>query len=75
MIAVNLSALQFRRGGIENTVAEALETSGLDPSMLELELTESILIGDTENVALMKAFGLFNSGNICGADTLSGRVP
>ena len=50
VIAVNLSALQFRRGGIENTVAEALETSGLDPSMLELELTESILIGDTENV-------------------------
>ena len=50
LVAVNLSALQFKRGDIEASVAGALESSGLDPSMLELELTESILIGDTENV-------------------------
>ncbi|WP_153108813.1 putative bifunctional diguanylate cyclase/phosphodiesterase [Propionivibrio limicola] len=49
-VAVNLSALQFKRGNIEYSVARALEESGLDPAMLELELTESILIRDTENV-------------------------
>jgi len=50
LVAVNMSALQFKRGDIEASVAGALESSGLDPPMLELELTESILIGDTENV-------------------------
>ncbi len=50
LVAVNLSALQFKRGDIEASVASALELAGLEPAMLELELTESILIGDTENV-------------------------
>ena len=50
VVAVNLSALQFKRGDIERSVTLALEESGLDPGRLELELTESILIGDTENV-------------------------
>jgi len=50
LVAVNLSALQFKRGDIEKTVASALQASGLEPGMLELELTESILIADTENV-------------------------
>ena len=49
-VAVNLSALQFKRGDIEKSVAAAIEASGIEPHMLELELTESILIGDTENV-------------------------
>ena len=50
LVAVNMSALQFKRGDIEASVAAALESSELEPAMLELELTESILIGDTENV-------------------------
>jgi diguanylate cyclase (GGDEF)-like protein/PAS domain S-box-containing protein len=50
LVAVNLSALQFKRGDIEQSVARALMESGLEPTMLELELTESILISDTENV-------------------------
>jgi len=50
VVAVNLSAVQFRRGDLEKTVAEALEESLLDPALLELELTESILIQDTESV-------------------------
>jgi EAL domain-containing protein (putative c-di-GMP-specific phosphodiesterase class I) len=50
VVAVNLSALQFKRGNIEQSVTSALEESGLDPGRLELELTESILIRDTENV-------------------------
>ncbi len=49
-IAVNLSAMQFKRGDVERTVIDALKDSGLAPSLLELELTESILINDTEHV-------------------------
>lgn len=49
-IAVNVSAVQFRRGDIENSVAQALAASGLAAEFLELELTESILIQDVENV-------------------------
>ncbi|MDE2432534.1 MAG: EAL domain-containing protein [Burkholderiales bacterium] len=49
-VAVNLSALQFRRGNLEEVVAQALKQSGLSPSLLELELTESVLISDTESV-------------------------
>ena len=49
-VAVNLSAVQFKRGDVEQSVIAALEESGIDPSLLELELTESILITDTENV-------------------------
>ena len=50
VIAVNLSAVQFRRGEIEQSVIRALEESGLNPALLELELTESILINDTEHI-------------------------
>jgi diguanylate cyclase (GGDEF)-like protein/PAS domain S-box-containing protein len=50
VVAVNLSAVQFRRGGLLKGVSQALRESGLPPSCLELELTESILIKDTENV-------------------------
>ncbi|BCO28957.1 hypothetical protein MIZ03_3867 [Rhodoferax lithotrophicus] len=50
VVAVNLSALQFKRGDIEQSVRLALDESGLAPELLELELTESILIGDTERV-------------------------
>jgi len=50
IVAVNLSAAQFQRGDLEKTVSAALAESGLDPARLELELTESILIRDSENV-------------------------
>ncbi len=49
-IAVNLSAAQFGRGDVELTVRRALDASGLDAGWLELELTESILIQNVENV-------------------------
>ena len=62
LVAVNLSALQFKRGDIERSVIDALEAAGLEPQMLELELTESILISDTENVLAtvkrLKAMGV-----------------
>ena len=47
-IAVNLSPVQFRRGNLEGLIAQALEHSGLDPTCLELEVTESTLVQDTE---------------------------
>ncbi|MBI2745618.1 MAG: EAL domain-containing protein [Burkholderiales bacterium] len=50
IMAVNLSAVQFRRGEVQQTIAQALQTTGFDPHLLELELTESVLIGDTETV-------------------------
>ncbi|GJI90793.1 putative bifunctional diguanylate cyclase/phosphodiesterase [Duganella hordei] len=49
-VAVNLSALQFRHGDIVATVAAALRRSGLAPAQLELELTESILLHDSDSV-------------------------
>ena len=49
-IAVNLSAVQFRQGLVERDVTAALEHSGLDPSQLELELTESILLQSDDSV-------------------------
>ncbi len=50
VVAVNLSAVQFKRGDLEQSVVSALRESGIDPSMLELELTESILINNTEGI-------------------------
>jgi diguanylate cyclase (GGDEF)-like protein len=50
LMAVNLSAVQFRRGDVERTVVDALEASGLNPQHLELELTESTLIHESESV-------------------------
>lgn len=47
-IAVNLSAAQFSDPGLEAAVAAALEQSGLAAGRLELEITESLLLRDTE---------------------------
>ncbi len=45
-VAVNLSAAQFRKGRIYESVAAALASSGLPASRLELEITESLLLAD-----------------------------
>ena len=49
-VAVNVSAKQFVRPGFCKTVAAALEVSGLPPARLELEITESVFVGDLEEV-------------------------
>lgn len=49
-VAVNVSALQFRQGLLEQQVSEALRLSGCDPHLLELELTESTLMVQPEEV-------------------------
>ena len=45
-VAVNISAAQLSGSGIAETVLSALATTGLAPGRLELEVTESIFIGD-----------------------------
>jgi diguanylate cyclase (GGDEF)-like protein len=49
-VAVNLSPAQFRECDIAETVAQVLKETKLAPSRLELEITESLLINDTEEV-------------------------
>jgi diguanylate cyclase (GGDEF)-like protein len=49
-IAVNLSPVQFHHGDIVSVVEKALRTSGLDPQRLELEVTESVWIQNTDCV-------------------------
>ncbi|HSA61700.1 MAG TPA: EAL domain-containing protein [Nitrospiraceae bacterium] len=49
-MAVNLSARQFQQQNIVEMVEQALEESGLEPALLELELTESIFIRNIEPV-------------------------
>ncbi len=62
VLAVNLSMVQFRRGNIEEVVDAALKTHGLKPGCLELELTESELIQDSEKfietLQALKALGI-----------------
>ena len=53
LISVNLSAVQLHRGDLEQTVRRALERSGLMPGLLELELTESMLLHDSEASILL----------------------
>jgi len=48
VVAINLSAVQFSQGHLEQTILSALHESGIDPQLLELELTESVLIQDGE---------------------------
>jgi diguanylate cyclase (GGDEF)-like protein len=50
IVAVNLSPAQFRDGDIAETVAEVLKETKLPPARLELEITENLLINDTEEV-------------------------
>lgn len=50
VIAVNLSAVQFRTPGLVRTVLAALTDSGLEPRWLELEITESVMMDDAERV-------------------------
>jgi diguanylate cyclase (GGDEF)-like protein len=47
-VAVNLSPAQFGSGAINDVVEAALKDSGLVPHRLELEITESLLLGDNE---------------------------
>ena len=47
-VSVNLSPVQFNTRGLLDMVKSALEESGLHPSRLELEITETVLLSNTE---------------------------
>ena len=49
-MAVNLSAAQFTRGNLVEQVSQALADSGLPAGRLELEITESLLMNNSEQV-------------------------
>ncbi len=57
VVSVNVSALQFQQGDFVERVANTVRDAGLDPELLELELTESILIRDV-NEALARLHAL-----------------
>lgn len=57
VVSVNVSALQFQQADFVERVAQAIHSAGLAPSLLELELTESILIKDA-NEALARLHAL-----------------
>jgi diguanylate cyclase (GGDEF)-like protein len=62
MVAVNVSSLQFRRIDFVEVVERILRETQFDPARLELELTESVLLGnvDTAEIAMLrlKALGV-----------------
>jgi diguanylate cyclase (GGDEF)-like protein len=47
-VAVNVSSVQFRKSGLANAVMQALAVSGLQPARLEVEITESIFLENSE---------------------------
>jgi len=61
-VSVNLSARQFQQAGLAERVRAVLHESGLCPSTLELEITESTVMRDTEEAAgvlrSLKALGV-----------------
>jgi diguanylate cyclase (GGDEF)-like protein len=53
-VAVNLSAVQFRKCNLLDAVRRALTDSGLPPARLEVEVTESVLLEkDTDHIELL----------------------
>ncbi|MEO5363450.1 MAG: EAL domain-containing protein [Magnetococcus sp. DMHC-8] len=60
-VAVNISSREFQMTGLVKRIVNALEESGLPPERLEIEITESMVIGNMEKaIGIMK--GLRNFG-------------
>jgi diguanylate cyclase (GGDEF)-like protein len=61
-VAVNLSPAQFVAGSVSDIVAAALKEAGLAAHRLELEITETLLLGNSETIMaelqLLKAMGV-----------------
>jgi diguanylate cyclase (GGDEF)-like protein/PAS domain S-box-containing protein len=61
-MAVNLSVRQLQHPGLVDDVADALSESGLEPTSLTLEITESVLMSDAEQTIVklgeLKALGV-----------------
>ncbi|MES2152341.1 MAG: EAL domain-containing protein [Pseudomonadota bacterium] len=61
-VAVNVSPRQFRETDLASQIRDALERHGLDPSLLEVEITESTLMDDVDQalatLVSLKALGI-----------------
>jgi|GEM_PF-896644 len=61
-VSVNLSPVQFKSGNIANTVFSALAAARLPPHLLELEITETILLQNSETTIntlhQLRSFGI-----------------
>jgi EAL domain-containing protein (putative c-di-GMP-specific phosphodiesterase class I) len=52
-VAVNVSAVQFRRGNLQHLVQTILRETGILPTQLELEITEGVLIENVDRATAM----------------------
>jgi predicted signal transduction protein with EAL and GGDEF domain len=50
-VGVNISPIQFRNEGFVEEVRTILQLTGLQPELLQIELTESIMLNETKQVA------------------------
>ena len=66
-VSINVSALQFQQSDFVEIVASVLKCAGLAPELLELELTESILVKDA-NEALGRLYALAALGVLMSID-------
>jgi diguanylate cyclase (GGDEF)-like protein/PAS domain S-box-containing protein len=61
-VAVNVSSRQFVEGDLEGAIRRAIEAHGIEPGLLELELTESALMSNAEHtidvLARLKQLGI-----------------
>ena len=61
-VSINLSAIEFKQRDLVQSIAGALQAAGLEPRYLEIELTESVLLGHGSDVldtlTALKALGV-----------------
>jgi diguanylate cyclase (GGDEF)-like protein len=61
-VSINVSPKQFLRGGVQRELADALKRHGVAPSLLEVEITESAMMGDQDEIlaelAAIRALGI-----------------
>jgi EAL domain-containing protein (putative c-di-GMP-specific phosphodiesterase class I) len=84
-VAVNVSAVQFRREGFCELIRQVLLETGLAPQYLELEVTESLLLSSADvtlsvlqelkNMGLSLAIDDFGTGPAGLVVTKTGRDP
>ncbi len=65
VIAINVSPVQLRRPGLEEALARAIEETGIAANCIDLELTESLLLADSqplrERLARLRGLGVLLS--------------
>jgi len=64
-VAINCSPVQFERGDMVADVSDAIKRSGLDPSLIEIELTERLFLRDIDagiaSLSRLKELGIIVS--------------